>query len=63
MEERMRFIVRLLEGEEMNYLCQEFGLEEDRLQDLQSLQGMWIRGAEGQVQASVSLWKPVTDPD
>jgi hypothetical protein len=24
MEERMRFIVRLLEGEEMSYLCREF---------------------------------------
>jgi transposase InsO family protein len=26
MEERMRFIVRLLEGEEMSYLCREFGI-------------------------------------
>jgi transposase InsO family protein len=26
MEERMRFIVRLLEGEEMTYLCREFGI-------------------------------------
>jgi transposase InsO family protein len=26
MEERMRFIVRLLEGEEMSFLCREFGI-------------------------------------
>jgi len=26
MEERMRFIVRLLEGEEMSLLCREFGI-------------------------------------
>ncbi len=26
MEERMRFVVRLLEGEEMSYLCREFGI-------------------------------------
>jgi transposase InsO family protein len=26
MEERMRFILRLLEGEEMSYLCREFGI-------------------------------------
>lgn len=26
MEERMRFMVRLLEGEEMSYLCREFGI-------------------------------------
>ena len=26
MEERMRFVVRLLEGEEMSFLCREFGI-------------------------------------
>jgi hypothetical protein len=26
MEERMRFIVRLLQGEEMSSLCREFGI-------------------------------------
>lgn len=26
MEERMRFVVRRLEGEEMSYLCRKFGI-------------------------------------
>ena len=26
MEERMRFVSRLLEGEEMSFLCREFGI-------------------------------------
>lgn len=26
MEERLRFVARLLEGEEMSFLCREFGI-------------------------------------
>lgn len=41
MDERLRFVARLLEGEKMAPLCAEFGiLPKDRLQDLQALQGL-----------------------
>jgi hypothetical protein len=40
MDERLRFVARLLEGEKMAPLCAEFGIaRKDRLQDLRPLQG------------------------
>ena len=39
MDERLKFIARLLDGEKMAQLCREFGdLSQDRLQDRQALQ-------------------------
>jgi hypothetical protein len=47
MDERVRFVARLLEGEKMAVLCREFEyLEQDRLQALRSLQGLRCRRAE-----------------
>lgn len=37
MDERLRFIARLLEGEPMTDVCREFGISRKRLQDPQSL--------------------------
>jgi hypothetical protein len=38
MEERLRFVARLLEGEPMTQMCRDFGnLPQDRLQDLRAL--------------------------
>ena len=40
MEERLRFVARLLDGESMSYICRQFGISrKTRLQDIQSLQG------------------------
>ena len=37
-DERMRFVIRLKDGESMASLCREFGIvEKDRLQDLRAL--------------------------
>jgi len=33
MDERLKFIARLLDGEKMAGLCREFGISRDRLQD------------------------------
>ena len=38
MDERLRFVAQLLDGEKMAPLCAEFGIPEDRLQDLPPLQ-------------------------
>jgi transposase-like protein len=47
MDERLRLVAKLLEGESMSEVCRQFGdLPQDRLQDLQSIQGARIRGAE-----------------
>ena len=52
MEERMRFILRLLEGEEMSHVCREFGISRktgykifDRYKDcgLEALTGISFR--------------------
>ena len=41
MDERLRFVARLLEGEKMAPLCAEFwDLPQDRLQDFRPLQGL-----------------------
>jgi hypothetical protein len=48
MEERLRFVARLLEGEGMSQVCRGVrDIEEDRLQDIQPLPGMkdWRRFA------------------
>ena len=46
MDERLRFVARLLDGEKMAALCAEFGiLAQDRLQDLRALQGLRRRRA------------------
>jgi hypothetical protein len=33
-EERLRFVARLLDGEAMTGLCREFGITQNRLQNL-----------------------------
>ena len=44
MDERLRFVARLLEGEKMAPLCAEFEISrKNRLQDLRPLQGLWSR--------------------
>jgi hypothetical protein len=40
MDERLRFVARLLEGEKMAVLCREFDISQNRLQDLLAAQGL-----------------------
>ena len=55
MDERLRFVARLLEGEKMAPLCAEFGISaEDRLQDFRPVQGLRRRGVHGSEPAAVS---------
>jgi len=37
MDESLRFVARLLDGESMSEVCREFGISQDRLQDLYPL--------------------------
>jgi hypothetical protein len=47
MDERLRFVARLLEGEKMAPLCAEFGISrKNGLQDLRPVQGLRDRRAE-----------------
>jgi hypothetical protein len=46
MEERVRFVARLLDGEKMAALCREFAISQDRLQDLRPLQGIRSGGLD-----------------
>jgi hypothetical protein len=57
MDERLRFVARLLEGEKMAPPCAEFGISQDRLQDFRPLQG--LRGAG--LQRSKPPSTPATD--
>ncbi len=44
MEERLRFVARLLEGEEMSFLCREFGISRKtgyRIQQRYTDSGLW----------------------
>src|SRR6187401_1025233 len=54
MDERVRFVARRLEGESMAALCAEFGLAEDRLQDLRTLQRLRCHGADGSQSTTLS---------
>jgi len=48
MDERLRFVARLLDGERMTTLCEEFGISpEDGLQNLRPLQSLGRAGADG----------------
>ena len=47
MEERLRFVARLLDEEALTDVCREFGISrKDRLRDFRSLLGVRPQGAE-----------------
>ena len=63
MEERLRFVARLLEGGEMSFLCREFGISrKNGIQDLRPLQGMRAGSANRPVLPAVQEWQLVALP-
>jgi hypothetical protein len=63
MDERLRFVARLLDGEQMSHVCREFGnIPQDRLQDLRALQGPWHRGLDRLFASAGALWQPAAVP-
>ena len=64
MDERLRFVARLLDGEAMTRCLPGVRhLAQDRLQDLQPLQGAWARGAERPLAAAGALRQPAAAAD
>ena len=61
-DERLRFVARLLDGEKMARALRGVrDLAEDRLQDLRPLQGLRRRGADGSQPAAVSPRQSAAD--
>ena len=59
MEERLRFVARLLDGEAMTDVCREFGISRKTgYKDFRSLQGARPGGAERPLQAAGPLCQP-----
>ena len=64
MEERLRFVARLLEGEAMSDVVPGVRhLAQDRLQDLRPLQGARARGADRPLAPAGALRQPAAGPD
>lgn len=63
MEERMRFVLRLLEGEEMSYLCREFGISRKTGYKIyETLQRVRFGSSRRSLPQAIPLWQPVAFP-
>ena len=64
MDERLRFVARLLDGEAMSEVCREFGISRKTGYKIyRPLQGAWARGAERPVAAAGALRQPAAGSD
>jgi hypothetical protein len=56
MDERLRFVASLLDGQQMSPLCREFRhLAQDRIQDFRALQRLCARSSDRPVQTAGAL--------
>ena len=63
-DERLRFVARLLEGEKMAVLCREFAVSRKTGSKIFSrYKRCGLEGARGSVSAALSAGKPLALPD